>query len=1114
MRQHNTCIVLTILLSLAGRSGLISAASLPPGFAEIKVADGLNPTAMALAPDGSLFLAQKDGRILLIHSDGTLHDEPFANLQADDFNERGLCGIAVHPHFETEPWVYVYYTVKGAGHNRISRIRANGDFAVPGSEQILLELPALNGNIHNGGALVFGPDDHLFAGVGDGANPVNAQNLNTLLGKILRLNADGSIPASNPFYQQANDNNRAIYAYGVRNPFSMSTDPATGRVLFCDVGNGLWEEVNELLPGKNYGWSLIEGPLNGQPQPPDFQPPLYAYPHSEGCAVVGAAFGFGTHPLIPAAYQGQFLFADYCQGWIRMLDPGTGLVSGSFATGIDRPVSLLVSPNGDLYYFARAGLGGGSPDDNTVSTEGSLWKIFWTGDGAPLITGQPQSLLLPIGETATFNIQAFGHQPLDYQWFKNGAPIPGATGAVLTVDNLTLPDSGAWYGCLVSNSFGSDTSALALLRVTGNQRPIPEILFPSANATYRGGDTLYFAGQSTDPEEGALLSNRLSWRIDFHHANHTHPALPPVPGISEGLFFIPTEGETATDVFYRVYLTATDSGGLVKTVWRDVHPEFTTIHLDGPPGVPVNIDGQIRPLPAGFESVVQLQRHIEAPVLHHSGDTTYLFRSWSDGFPDPLRSFSAPANGLTLGLVYDRFTLGNGSGLRGAYFFDPNGDFNEPPALIRIDTTVQFNWADNSPDPDVLPADYFTVRWTGFVQPVFTGTYTFSVRSDDGCRLWVGDSLLIDKWQPQTAIEHSGTISVKGGQLYPIRLEYLEIGGGALVELRWSSALQPKQIIPKRQLYPDNGLDPAILHGTVGIDENGNGLLDALEKTLPGVQVSLYQAGVDTLVARQNTLADGRYYFASLLPGAYYLQLIPAHTADKLTPSEHLDTDGHTPVFELSAGESLLLNTAWILATPALYGTVWLDVNNNGEREPAEAGISNAVVLLYRADSTFVSAAVTNSGGGYLFSLLEPREYFLLFELPFYSQPLAPGYGLNDHGQTPNFNIGAGNSLEVQVAFAPGPVSGLADPPSPEAALTLYPNPAHYDLWVNLELSENQNVTFEVFDLTGKTLYRQRETAPSGQSVWRIQVHDFPPGVYLFACSTPSGRWQKRWIRQ
>lgn len=1091
----------------------IFATGVPPGFAEIAIAEGLNPTAMALAPDGSIFLAQKDGRVLLFHDD-ELHAEPFLTLAVDDFNERGLAGIAVHPDFKHEPWVYLYYTVPEGTHNRISRVLANGDFAVPGSEQVLLELDPMNGAIHNGGALVFGPDGCLYIGTGDGAVPTHAQNLNSLLGKILRLNPDGTVPDSNPFVQQVSGNKRAIFALGVRNPFSMACDPASGKIFFCDVGLGSWEEVNELLPGKNYGWNLIEGPLSGQTPPENYKDPIFAYPHGPGlgCAVVGAAFGLGNAPEIPQAYQGKFFFADYCAGWICTLDPATGMLTDTFATGIDRPVSLLVGPAGALYYFARAGLGGGSPNDNTGSTEGTLWKVFWVGDGAPIVTGQPHDAFVTAGESAFFSAKAFGTPPLMYRWFVNELPAPDSS--ILLLPNCSQADSGTRVLCIVSNAFGADTSEQAVLHVLPGQRPLPEILLPQANAVFRAGDTLFFKGRATDPDDGPLPEKQLSWRVDFHHADHTHPAMAPVSGISEGRFVVPAVGETATDVFFRIHLSATDSVGLSRNVSLDIQPVLTTFSLDGPPGIPVNVNGQIRPLPAVVPSVVGMQHSILAGLFFQQHDTLFYFREWENGSNDPLRTLSASETPGAYALHYDRYVLGSGTGLQGGYFFDPLGEMPDmSPALIRTDTTIQFDWGEGSPDSSALPADFFTVRWTGFVEPVFSETYQFHVRSDDGARLWVGDSLLLDYWVPQVATEHSGSIFLQNGMRYPIRLEYLEIGGGAQVELRWSSTRQVKQIVPRRQLYLPDTLRTGEVKGTAGIDENLNGFWENGETPLPNVEVFLYRADDDMLLAVQKTLGNGRYRFDQLQPGEYYLRFLPGATAGALAPIENVDADGFTMTFTLAEHEHKLMNVAWIVDKAALYGSVWLDENRNDLWDNNESGLDEAGVLLYRSDSMFVSATSTNASGGFLFPMVEPGNYFLWFTNHWFPQPTEPGFGLNPDGSTPGFEIKTGESKALMAAFRLKETLWAGTNVSSVQTLRIWPNPVSTQLQVSLNSEERQEVSCWISDLLGRIVYRENRVLERGKNTWVIPAGNFPPGMYGFAGQSRTMRWAQRWLK-
>src|SRR5262249_39606229 len=154
---------------------------------------------------------------------------PFVSLTVDSSGERGLLGVAFDPNFASTQFVYVYYTATTPiTHNRVSRFVANGDVAVPGSEAIILDLDALSGATHhNGGAIHFGPDGKLYIGVGENANGANAQTLDNLLGKILRIDGDGTIPSDNPFFDVTSGRNRAIWALGLRNPFTFAVRPGS-----------------------------------------------------------------------------------------------------------------------------------------------------------------------------------------------------------------------------------------------------------------------------------------------------------------------------------------------------------------------------------------------------------------------------------------------------------------------------------------------------------------------------------------------------------------------------------------------------------------------------------------------------------------------------------------------------------------------------------------------------------------------------------------------------------------------------------------------------------------------------------------------------------------------
>ena len=338
----------------------LSAATLPAGFVETQFGGNLagTPTAMAFAPDGRLFVCLQGGQVRVIKN-GSLLATPFVSLTVNSSGERGLLGITFDPNFAANQFVYLYYTTSTAPiHNRISRFTANGDVAVTGSEVALVDLENLAATNHNGGAIHFGPDGKLYAAVGENAVPANAQTLNNRLGKILRLNSDGTIPTDNPFFNTASGVNRAIWALGLRNPFTFGFQPGTGRMFINDVGQGTWEEINDGIAGANYGWPTCEGVCS--PPNPNFRNPVFQYGHgasgTTGCAIVGAAFYNPPVLQFPSSYHGKYFFADICSGWIRVFDPSTGAAS-PFATGVGNPVDLHVGPDGCLYYLAQGGSG-------------------------------------------------------------------------------------------------------------------------------------------------------------------------------------------------------------------------------------------------------------------------------------------------------------------------------------------------------------------------------------------------------------------------------------------------------------------------------------------------------------------------------------------------------------------------------------------------------------------------------------------------------------------------------------------------------------------------------------------------------------------------------------
>lgn len=351
MKSHHMRLSLAFALALAAP---LFAATVPSGFTDTPVTNQLSaPTAMAIAPDGRIFICEQGGALLVVKN-GTLLSPPFVTLTVDSSGERGLLGVSFDPDFLTNHYVYVYYTATTpTTHNRISRFTANGDVAAAGSETFILDLPALSGATnHNGGAIHFGRDGKLYAGVGENANGANSQTLTNPLGKQLRINKDGTIPSDNPFFNTTTGINRSIWALGLRNPFTFAVHPNTGRIFINDVGQNTWEEINNGVASANYGWPSAEGESTN----PSFANPVYAYNHSTGaCAIAGGAFYAPEIRQFPSTYLESYFYADLCAGWIKHL-PNAMPPEASFATGINQPVDLLVGHDGSLYYLSRGGI--------------------------------------------------------------------------------------------------------------------------------------------------------------------------------------------------------------------------------------------------------------------------------------------------------------------------------------------------------------------------------------------------------------------------------------------------------------------------------------------------------------------------------------------------------------------------------------------------------------------------------------------------------------------------------------------------------------------------------------------------------------------------------------
>ncbi len=370
---------------------------------------------MAVAPDGRIFVTQQTGALRVIR-DGVLLSQPFVTLSTNTLGERGLLGVALDPNFATTPYVYLYYTSPTAPPrvNRVVRFTAsasNPDVADAGSALQLIELSALStAYIHNGGALAFGTDGKLYIATGDNSDSANAQSLETTHGKLLRINPDGSIPEDNPFLGQTTGVNQAIWARGLRNPYTFAVDPSNGRIHINDVGQDAWEEVNHAIAGANFGWPQTEGFTPGGVAGVRY--PAYVYANAgSNCAIVGAAFYRPSAANFPAAYAGRYFFGDYCSGFIRTLAPPAYSTATAFATGIAALVDIEAGPDGSLYYLASR--------QRRRAVSSAVHRELGTVDLRT--TGECVGVCWSARDVYGLRFRVRSH--CRYQWLRNGASI-------------------------------------------------------------------------------------------------------------------------------------------------------------------------------------------------------------------------------------------------------------------------------------------------------------------------------------------------------------------------------------------------------------------------------------------------------------------------------------------------------------------------------------------------------------------------------------------------------------------------------------------------------------------------------------------------------------------
>ncbi|MBC7785514.1 MAG: PQQ-dependent sugar dehydrogenase [Burkholderiales bacterium] len=614
-------------------------ATVPTGFIDQTVVNGLKrPTATAILPDGRWLVTEQSGALRVVKN-GALISTPAGTLSVDSVGERGLLGVTADPNFAANGHIYLYYTPKTTPKgNHVSRFTLNGDAIVKGSETPLLTLDTLSSATnHNGGAMHFGPDGRLYIAVGENAAPLRAQSLTTVFGKMLRINRDGTIPTDNPFYTQTTGINRAIWALGLRNPFTFSFHPSSGRMHINDVGSRSFEEINVGRAGANYGWPGSEGATADA----GTDAPIANYGRDVGRAITGGVFYAGSAEQFPRSYRNDYFFGDYSAGFIKVLDSGTNKVY-SFSDDVDRPIDLDVLPDGSLLYTSYAG---------------SIHRVRYAPEAPVSIIIQPADVTVALGQDARFTAEASGDGRIRYQWYRDGVAIRGASGPTYVLAGAKASDDGVQFSLKARTATDARVTRRATLDVdTTNDAPVPTIKTPLAGARFIAGQSVRFTGSAVDEQDGTLSASQLSWTIQYVTGSVRRP-FRVFSGVASGTFTIPRiTPYTQADVSYRITLIATDALGVQTSVSRVIAPRLSTLGLStNIPGIPIFLDGQPQTTPARVVGVEGVTRTIEAPSSFVVRQRRYVFVSFSDDGPRS-RTLDFPTDDLDLVATYRRKT--------------------------------------------------------------------------------------------------------------------------------------------------------------------------------------------------------------------------------------------------------------------------------------------------------------------------------------------------------------------------------------------------------------------------------------------------------------------------
>lgn len=628
----------------------VAANTVPAGYEDLLVAGGFpEATSFDVTPDGRFFVAEKQGRVRVVKN-GAVLSTPLIdiNTQVNDYWDHGLLGIAVDPSFATNGYLYLLYTYEhnsndyaGTKTSRVTRVTVVGDVASPATMTTILgsvngdscaDFPAgsdclpSEGPSHGIGSARFGNDGKLYVTTGDASsfnnvdtNALRAQNLDSLAGKMIRVNPDGTGVSDNPFWNgNALHSRSKVWAYGLRNPFRFNFNPATGRPYVGDVGWESTEEINVARKGANLGWPCYEGTpqqsgygalaqCQALYQAGGVTPPLIEWSPIGSKAAIGGDFATGY----AGAEQNAYFYGDYGLGWINyvQVDANDNVVTGpvDFLDGAAGPVAIERGINGHIYYLAI--------------NSGQLRHIRATsGNRQPVAVASvnPSNGPAPLNVT----LSAAGSSdpdgdPLTYSW-NFGDGTPNAAGASVTHQ---YPNPGSYTATLTASDGRGGTGTDTVVVTSGSSAPVMTIASPQPNTKYKVGDLIQLSGSGVDPDSGALPPSSLSWEVILHHGDHLHYFLTATGATAS--FTVPDHGH---DNYFEIILRGTDATNIVGQSTVVITPDTVPLTVESdPPGMAITVNGTTALAPWTEDVVKGSANTIFAPP---AADATFL--AWSD----------------------------------------------------------------------------------------------------------------------------------------------------------------------------------------------------------------------------------------------------------------------------------------------------------------------------------------------------------------------------------------------------------------------------------------------------------------------------------------------------